>query len=558
MTGLSSTSRAQLACAAAFLCVAAVLGWALVHAPLLGLPLAGAGAAMAYAVFNLRRTTASLNKAIAVMEQVAAGNLRARVLGIKGRGNMGVLLRNINRALDQTDAFAKEADAAMRAAAQGRFYRKILPRGLRGDFARYAGDINHTLDLMRVQADQLALFTSRMLQDAVTISVTVNEGALANAEVVGDVRAARDEAQGMAAATEQMVAGINEISSRSDDAAHLSIHAQTLSDEARAVVETAIDEFAAIERAVADAAQRVDSLALASEAIGEIVAAIDGIASQTNLLALNATIEAARAGEAGKGFAVVAGEVKSLSNQTARATEDIGERVAKLRQEMGAIVVTMRRGTEAIASGRTAMQSMGERMGAVSAMVSDTTGRMGEVSRILAQQAAAASQISSGVHKMAALAGRNAVSIEKSSQALTGVEAEIASLLGLLAEQDIPGKMLLLAKADHILWRKHLADAVAGKDAADAGRLADERLCRLGQWVQGPASAPYRGHPAFVALEEPHRRMHRLGIEALRARQSGRPDEAMICVARAGEASVEVLALVDRLLAAPPVLAAVG
>ena len=69
------------------------------------------------------------------------------------------------------------------------------------------------------------------------------------------------------------------------------------------------------------------SLSKAIQKIGEVINLISDIAGQTNLLALNATIEAARAREASKGFAVVASAVKSLANQTAKATEDIASRI---------------------------------------------------------------------------------------------------------------------------------------------------------------------------------------------------------------------------------------
>ncbi len=75
----------------------------------------------------------------------------------------------------------------------------------------------------------------------------------------------------------------------------------------------------------------VQGLAETAGRIGAVVKLINDIAGQTNLLALNATIEAARAGEAGKGFAVVASEVKSLANQTAKATEDISAQVAAVQ-----------------------------------------------------------------------------------------------------------------------------------------------------------------------------------------------------------------------------------
>ena len=79
---------------------------------------------------------------------------------------------------------------------------------------------------------------------------------------------------------------------------------------------------------------KIEQLSKEIERVGDVAIEIGDIAAQTNLLALNATIEAARAGEAGKGFSVVAGEVKTLSNQTERATSEIKELVSKLRAQV--------------------------------------------------------------------------------------------------------------------------------------------------------------------------------------------------------------------------------
>ena len=92
--------------------------------------------------------------------------------------------------------------------------------------------------------------------------------------------------------------------------------------------------------------ETMKKLGESSQEIGNVIKVITSIAQQTNLLALNATIEAARAGEAGKGFAVVANEVKELAKQTAKATEEIGQKIEAIQGDTkGAVTAIEEIGT---------------------------------------------------------------------------------------------------------------------------------------------------------------------------------------------------------------------
>ncbi|HEX5213353.1 MAG TPA: methyl-accepting chemotaxis protein [Pseudolabrys sp.] len=124
----------------------------------------------------------------------------------------------------------------------------------------------------------------------------------------------------------------------------------------------------------------IDELASVANEIGKVTGLISTIAAQTNLLALNATIEAARAGEAGRGFAIVAQEVKALAGQTAKATDEIGERI-------DAIQVATGRSVEAIQ--------------AISATIRDLDQFSARIAEAVEQQADAAREIATNAHAAA-------------------------------------------------------------------------------------------------------------------------------------------------------------
>ncbi|WP_346899299.1 nitrate- and nitrite sensing domain-containing protein [uncultured Roseibium sp.] len=171
--------------------------------------------------------------------------------------------------------------------------------------------------------------TEAMMRIAARVLEIASSATTSAEEAKSSSAASSTSVQTVASAAEEMSSAIGEILSQSGRASEI------------------IDTATAVAR---DTDANVSSLANAAQKIGTVVEMIRDIAEQTNLLALNATIEAARAGEAGKGFAVVAAEVKELSNQTAKATEEIASQIDAVQGLTDGAVNSIREITDSISN----------------------------------------------------------------------------------------------------------------------------------------------------------------------------------------------------------------
>ena len=289
-------------------------------------------------------------------------------------------------------------------------YNPILdPSGKPFKVVKYATDITRQVAARQEMARIVASLTSSSDElAAVSQELGANaEETSAQAEVVSTASTdVSRNVQSVAAATEQMSSSIREISRNASEAARIAKGAVSIASSTNTTV---------------------SQLGISSAEIGKIVKVITSIAQQTNLLALNATIEAARAGEAGKGFAVVANEVKELAKETAKATEDISQKIEAIQQDT-------RNAVGAIAEISAVIDQINDISNAIAGAVEEQSATTNEIGRGVGEAAKGTSDIAGNIQAVATAARDTTVGAGNTQRTAADLR-HLANKLKTVAEQ---------------------------------------------------------------------------------------------------------------------------
>jgi len=316
------------------------------------------------------------------MLKVAAGDLDVEVAFTERKDEIGALAGTLATFKDNAIAKARIEEEQKFRHAEATKRQQSTDTAIRA----FEGQIGGALDALNTASREM-----RVASDE--ISTTAEQSDRQVQTVVGAAEQASKNVQTVATSTEQLSTASTEISGQVTRAATIA------------------------NRAVAEARQTdstIQGLVGATSRIGEVVELITSIASQTNLLALNATIEAARAGEMGKGFAVVASEVKSLANQTAKATEEISTQIAAVQTVTKEAVEAIQRIGGTIAEVSAVATS-------IAAAVEEQAAATQEIRRSTQEAAQRTTEVSTNMSQVA-------TATEKTGSAAQGVKSSVTTL----------------------------------------------------------------------------------------------------------------------------------
>ncbi len=277
-----------------------------------------------------------------------------------------------------------------------------------GDLTKAINDVNSSLKSMIVSISENAQHVASASEQLTATSQQMSGNAEETATQANVVSAASEQVSKnvtvVATGSEEMLASIREISKSANEAARVAKSAVAVADNTNSTI---------------------GKLGESSLEIGKVIKVITSIAQQTNLLALNATIEAARAGEAGKGFAVVANEVKELAKETARATEEISQKIEAIQGDTKGAVT-------AIAEISGVINQINDISNTIASAVEEQTATTNEIGRNVAEAAKGTTEIArniSGVAEAARETTGGANDTQKAARALSEMATQLQELV---------------------------------------------------------------------------------------------------------------------------------
>lgn len=366
--------------------------------------------------------------------------------------------------------------------------------------------------------------------------------------ITHDVREVADSTQAISSAVTELAASIGQIAETTQASAVDAAHVRDGSRDSIADMRQTGDAMRAIASQVGSIAERVRELETAVRQIAEMAGTIEAISSQTNLLALNATIEAARAGEAGRGFAVVAAEVKTLSGNTAKATEQIRLRIATLSSGMDAIRRVTSDSATAVARGEETARVAEARIETLGSEIATIADRMHVLADLLGQQEAATSEISRSVCKISEKAVKVRGEIDTSLSRLVKAENAAIDALNSASKRGLSHHELIAIQGVAASWKRQLAATLLGMVAPSP----ENESCggrRLAAWCARVSDQKMIQDLEFGRLKTADDAAHSAARQMMERIRRGDYGSAT-------QAYIEAEAAIDRLIAAALALVA--